>query len=171
MTKLPRMPQTLAFGPPIISVDVEDWPQSTWNRDLPITPRAAANTRRLLDLLSESNVLATMFVLGKFAEAFPEVVREIRAEGHEVGCHGYGHVEIFKQSRQEFADDVRRSKDSIEQIVGEQVNGYRAPDFSIVRDTLWALEVLSEAGFQYDSSIFPVYRTQYGIPDWPPAPV
>jgi len=112
-----------------------------------------------------------MFVLGKFAETFPEVVREIHAEGHEVACHGYGHVEIFKQSRKEFASDVRRSKDILEQILGERVRGYRAPDFSIVRDTLWALEVLAEAGFEYDSSIFPVRRTRYGIPDWPIAPV
>src|SRR5215813_9351640 len=129
---LSRMSQALTFGPPVISVDVEDWPQSTWNRDLPITQRAVANTRRLLVVLRESKVRATMFVLGKFAEAFPEVVREIRAEGHEIACHGYAHVEIFKQSRQEFAKDVRRSKDVIEQILGEEIKGYRAPDFSIV---------------------------------------
>src|SRR5262249_13261090 len=103
------MPQSLTFGPPVISVDVEDWPQSTWDRELPITQRAAVNTRRLLVLLRQAKVRATMFVLGKFAEASPEVVQEIRAEGHEVACHGYGHVEIFKQSRQEFAQDVQRS--------------------------------------------------------------
>ena len=72
-----------------------------------------------------------MFVLGKFAEAFPRLIREIRAEGHEIACHGYGHVEIFNQSRQEFAHDVNRSKDVLEQILGERVKGYRAPDFSI----------------------------------------
>lgn len=165
------MSQALTFGPPVISVDIEDWPQSTWNRDLPITRRAADNTRRLLAVLREADVHATMFVLGKFAEAFPEVIREIRREGHELGCHGYGHIEIFKQSRQEFANDVRRSKDLLEQILGEPIKGYRAPDFSIVHDTLWALEVLAEAGFQYDSSIFPVYRSRYGIPDWPLGPV
>lgn len=165
------MSQALTFGPPVISVDVEDWPQSTWDRDLPITRRAAANTQQLLSVLREANVRATMFVLGKFAEAFPEVVREIYAEGHEIACHGYGHVEIFKQSRRAFAEDVRRSKDLLEQILGQKIKGYRAPDFSIVRRTLWALEVLAEVGFQYDSSIFPVYHTRYGIPDWPVAPV
>lgn len=165
------MPQALKFGPPVISVDIEDWPQSTWDRDLPITQRAAVNTRRVLHLLREASVRATMFVLGKFAEAFPEVVREIRAEGHEIACHGYGHVEIFKQSRKEFASDVWRSKDILEQILGERVGGYRAPDFSVVRQTLWALEVLAEAGFEYDSSIFPVRHTRYGIHDWPGAPV
>lgn len=108
-----------------------------------------------------------MFVLGKFAEAFPEVVKKIHAAGHEIGSHGFGHVEIFHQSRQEFSDDVRRSKELLEDIIGELVRGYRAPDFSIVRETLWALEVLSELGFEYDSSIFPVRHRRYGIPEWP----
>jgi polysaccharide deacetylase family protein (PEP-CTERM system associated) len=165
------MPQALTFSPPVISVDVEDWPQSTWDRDLPITQRAAVNTHRVLALLRESGVRATMFVLGKFAEAFPGVVRDIRAEGHEVACHGYGHIEIFKPSRQEFITDVYHAKDILEQILGERVKGYRAPDFSIVCHTLWALEVIAEIGFEYDSSIFPVRRPRYGIPDWPSAPV
>lgn len=165
------MPQTLTFGPPVITVDIEDWPQSTWDRDLPITQRAAVNTRRTLQILKDAKVCVTMFVLGKFAEAFPNLVREIRADGHEVACHGYGHVEIFRQSREKFASDVRRSKDLLEQILGERVKGYRAPDFSIIRETLWAFEVLAETGFEYDSSIFPVRRPRYGIPDWPLAPV
>ena len=165
------MPEALRFSPPVISVDIEDWPQSTWDRDLPITRRAADNTRRILDLLKEAGVTVTMFVLGKFAETFPDVVREIQAGGHEIASHGYGHVEIFRQSRKEFATDVRRSKDLLEAILGEPVKGYRAPDFSIVRRTLWALEVLAEEGFEYDSSIFPVRRTRYGIPDWPVAVV
>ena len=165
------MSQAVKFGPPVISIDVEDWPQSSWDRNLPITKRAATNTQRLLTLLRESGVRATMFVLGKFAETFPQLVREIRAEGHEVASHGYGHLEIFKQSPHEFAADLRRGKDILEQILGERVKGYRAPDFSVVRQTLWALEVIAEAGFEYDSSIFPVQRPRYGIPDWPIAPV
>jgi polysaccharide deacetylase family protein (PEP-CTERM system associated) len=165
------MSEALTFGPPVISVDVEDWPQSTWDRALPITGRAATNARRLLAILREANVRATMFVLGKFAETFPTLVREFRAEGHEVACHGYGHVEIFKQSPQEFATDICRSKNGIEQIIGERIKGYRAPDFSIVSHTLWALEVLADAGFEYDSSVFPVYHPRYGIPNWPVAPV
>jgi polysaccharide deacetylase family protein (PEP-CTERM system associated) len=165
------MPQALKWGPPVITVDVEDWPQSTWNRDLPITARAADNTQRLLELLEKANIRVTMFVLGKFAEAFPQVVRQIRAAGHEVASHGHGHVEIFKLSRTEFADDIRRSKDFLEQILGEPVRGYRASDFSVVRGTLWALEELAEAGFEYDSSIFPVRHRRYGIPGWPVQPV
>src|SRR6185369_11152499 len=107
-------------------------PQSSWDRNLPITKRAATNTQRVLTLLRESGVRATMFVLGKFAETFPQLVREIRAEGHEVASHGYGHLEIFKQSPHEFAADLRRGKDILEQILGERVKGYRAPDFSVV---------------------------------------
>ncbi|MGD9722108.1 MAG: DUF3473 domain-containing protein [Pirellulales bacterium] len=164
------MPATLKHAPPIISIDVEDWPQSSWDRNLPITERAAANTRRLLAILGQAGIRTTMFVLGKMAERFPEVVREIDAAGHEVASHGYGHVEIFKQSREEFAADLRRSKDFLEQLLGKPVRGYRAPDFSIVRSSLWALEVLAEQGFEYDSSIFPVKRPRYGIPDWPLTP-
>jgi len=134
----------LPFGPPVISIDVEDWPQSTWDHSLPITERAASNTRRVLALLSEAGVHAT---------------------------HGYGHVEIFHQSQGEFTEDIRRSKENLEQIIGARVRGYRAPDFSIVRKTLWALRILSEAGFDYDSSIFPIRHARYGIPDWPVIPV
>jgi polysaccharide deacetylase family protein (PEP-CTERM system associated) len=161
------MPDTLNYAPPVISVDVEDWPQSSWDRELPITERSAVNTRRLLALLDRSGVRVTMFVLGKFAEHFPELVREIDAAGHEVASHGYGHVEIFKQTRQEFVADLKRSKDFLEQTIGKRVLGFRAPDFSIVRGSLWALDALAEQGFKYDSSIFPVRRSRYGIPDWP----
>ncbi|HEV3136777.1 MAG TPA: DUF3473 domain-containing protein [Pirellulales bacterium] len=164
------MPDTLSYAPPVISIDVEDWPQSSWDRDLPITERAADNTRRLLELLARNRVQSTMFVLGKLAERFPDLVREIDAAGHEVASHGYAHVEIFKQTRAEFAADVHKSKDLLEQIVGKSVRGYRAPDFSIIRGSLWALEELAEQGFEYDSSIFPVRRPRYGIPNWPLSP-
>ena len=149
------MSETMSYGPPVISIDVEDWPQSTWDRNLPITDRAVDNTRRVLRLLREAEVRATMFVLGKLAERFPHVVKEIQADGHEVACHGYGHLEIAQQSPDEFLADVRRAKDLLEQITGEKVKGYRAPDFSIVRNTLWAFDALAEAGFEYDSSVVP----------------
>jgi polysaccharide deacetylase family protein (PEP-CTERM system associated) len=165
------MPEAVRFGPPVISVDVEDWPQSTWDRTLPITERAAANTRLIAGILADCRVRGTMFVLGKVAERFPSLVRELHDQGHEIASHGYGHVEIFKQSRQQFAEDIRRSKDILEQIIGGPVKGYRAPDFSVVADTLWALDVLAQAGFTYDSSIFPVSHSRYGIPSWPVAPV
>ena len=164
------MRQTLNYGPPVISIDVEDWPQSTWDRNLPITDRAVENTRRVLRILRQSNVRSTMFVLGKLAERFPHVVKEIQADGHEVACHGYGHVEIAQQTPTEFLSDIRRAKDLLEQITGEKVKGYRAPDFSIVRHTLWAFDALAEAGFEYDSSVVPVRLVRYGIPEWPVQP-
>lgn len=160
----------MSYAPPVISIDIEDWPQSSWDRDLPISERAADNARHMLELLDRVGIRATMFVLGKFAERFPELVREMDADGHEVASHGYGHVEIFKQNRAEFAADVRRSKSFLEQLLGKPVLGFRAPDFSIVRSSLWALEELAEQGFKYDSSIFPTKRPRYGIPDWPLSP-
>lgn len=163
--------EAMSYTPPVISVDVEDWPQSTWDRNLPISDRAAQNTRRLLHLLRETGVGATMFVLGKLAERFPSLVKEIQADGHEVACHGHGHLEVGRQSPAEFLADVRRSKDLLEQIIGERVRGYRAPDFSIVQDTLWALDTLAEAGFEYDSSIVPARLPRYGIAGWPALPV
>jgi polysaccharide deacetylase family protein (PEP-CTERM system associated) len=165
------MPLSLSNGPPVITVDVEDWPQSSWDRALPITQRAADNTHQILQILADAQVRATMFVLGKFAEAFPSVVREIRANGHEVACHGYAHEEIFKQSRVEFQADVARAKDLLEQILGEPVQGYRAPDFSLIPSAFWALDILAEAGFAYDSSIFPIRHPRYGNPNWPLHPV
>ncbi len=165
------MSQTMTPHPPVISIDVEDWPQSTWDRTLPITDRAADNTRAVTRLLREAEVRATMFVLGKFAERFPDVVKEMHADGHEIACHGYGHLEIGQQSPDEFLADIRCAKDLLEQITGEKVKGYRAPDFSIVRSTLWAFDALAEAGFEYDSSIVPGRLPRYGIPDWPVLPV
>ncbi|HTU24597.1 MAG TPA: polysaccharide deacetylase family protein [Pirellulales bacterium] len=164
------MHESLAFGPPIITADIEDWPQSTWDHSLPVTARAADNTRRLLDILAQAGVRATMFVLAKFAQAFPDVVRQIDAQGHEVGAHTWAHEEVFRKTPEQFLQNARRTKDLLEQITGKRVYGYRAADFSIIRDTLWGLDVLAEAGYAYDSSIFPVERPRYGIPDWPQSP-
>jgi polysaccharide deacetylase family protein (PEP-CTERM system associated) len=112
-----------------------------------------------------------MFILGKLAERFPYLVKEIQADGHEVACHGYGHLPISQQSRNEFLADIRRAKDLLEQITGEKVCGYRAPDFSVVPSTLWAFDALAEAGFEYDSSVVPGRLPRYGIPGWPVRPV
>lgn len=155
---------------PILSADVEDWLQSTWNRDAPIGEVARRNTLALLDRLDRLDVRITMFILGKFAETFPDVVRRIMDAGHEIAAHGHGHQEIFTQTREQFREDIRRNKDHLEQLTGKAVAGYRAPDFSIVKNSLWALEELAEAGFIYDSSIFPVAGGRYGIPQWPLGP-
>ena len=155
---------------PAITVDVEDWPQSSWDRSLPITARAADNTQRVLDLFQQLDTRVTLFVLGKFALAFPDVVKRMEREGHEVACHGDGHEAVFKLGRAGFAEDVRRAKGVLEDLVGAPVVGYRAPDFSILPGQFWAFEVLADLGFAYDSSMFPIKAPRYGVPDWPPFP-
>jgi len=152
----------------MISVDVEDWPQSTLDPSLPMGDYCAENVRRILDLMATVPAArATFFVLGLFAEKHPDAVKAIAKAGHEIGSHGYGHLEVFRQNRQEFAEDVRRCTGLIGDLTGQQPIGYRAPDFSIVGETLWALEELAAQGFAYDSSVFPMDRGRYGIAAWP----
>lgn len=153
-----------------ITMDVEDWPQSSWDRSLPITERAASSTHRVLDFLADHRTRATLFVLGKFARTFPDVVKRMEREGHEVACHGDGHEEVFAQTRAQFEADVRCCRDLLQDLTGRAVQGYRAPDFSIRPAQFWAFEVLAELGFTYDSSMFPIRAPRYGVPDWPLVP-
>jgi polysaccharide deacetylase family protein (PEP-CTERM system associated) len=132
--------------------------------------RVVACTERILDLLDAHGTSATFFVLGWVAERQPGLVRAIRARGHELACHGYGHRPIGALAPDEFRADVRRAKRTLEDAAGTAVIGYRAPTFSVVRETLWALDVLVDEGFQYDSSIFPIHHDRYGVPDAPRAP-
>ena len=127
--------------------------------------RVVDATERLLDLVDYADVRATFFVLGWVAERQPGLVQEIHARGHELACHGYSHQMISRLTQQEFAEDVRRAKKVIEDIAGTRVIGYRAPTFSVTRQTLWSLDVLMEAGFRYDSSVFPIVHDRYGIRD------
>lgn len=160
-----------------LSVDVEDYfhvsafeeavPRSDWDR---IEPRVQANTRRLLAMFECRHIVATFFVLGWVAERSPDLIREIRDAGHELASHGYDHRRVTTLAPEEFREDVRRSKTIIEDISGKPVKGYRAPSYSIVRENLWALDILSEEGFSYDSSIFPIRHDRYGIPDSPRFP-
>jgi polysaccharide deacetylase family protein (PEP-CTERM system associated) len=145
------------------SVDVEDWGQSSVNPDLPLTDRFYRNTVRILELLAAHETKATFFMLGLAAEKVPRLVREIERESHEVQCHGYGHRLAFQQTREQFRQDIDRSKKLIEDLSGRQVTGYRAPAFSITSESLWALDELASAGFLYDSSIFPAKTCRYGI--------
>jgi polysaccharide deacetylase family protein (PEP-CTERM system associated) len=140
----------------------EEWPS--------LTSRVADITLHLLDLLDEAHTSATFFVLGWIAERQPDLVRRIAARGHEIACHGYGHRMIQRMSRAEFAEDVWRAKRALEDLVGEPVIGYRAPTFSVVRETWWCLDVLVNAGFRYDSSVFPIRHDRYGVPDAPRFP-
>jgi len=132
--------------------------------------RVAANTRRTLQLIGSHGLTATFFVLGWVAKRHPDLVRRIAADGHEIACHGYGHQRISRQTPEAFRDDIRRAKALIEDLTGRAVKGYRAPSYSITRQTLWALDILIEEGFQYDSSIFPIVHDLYGIPGASPHP-
>jgi len=132
--------------------------------------RVAQNTDRLLELLSLHNCKATFFVLGWVAENKPEVVARVAAAGHEIACHSLLHRRIFDLSPQEFREDTHRAKAVIEDATGKQVVGYRAPSFSVTKKSSWALEILAQEGFQYDSSIFPIEHPSYGIPDAPRTP-
>ena len=145
------------------TVDVEDWIQSVYDVNLPLTDRFIRNTHRVLALLASCDVRATFFVLGLAAEKAPSLIREIDRAGHEVQSHGYGHRLLTTLSPAQFRDDLERSKRLLEDTVGKPIVGYRAPAFSIVRQTLWALDVLVDCGFRYDSSIFPIPMTRYGI--------
>jgi polysaccharide deacetylase family protein (PEP-CTERM system associated) len=135
----------------------EEWPS--------LESRVVGATERLLDLLDETGTSATFFVLGWVAERHGGLVRAIQTRGHEIASHGYGHEMITRLNRAQFAEDVRRGKAAVEDVTGTAVIGYRAPTFSVVRGTLWSLEVLAEAGFRYDSSIFPIVHDRYGMPD------
>jgi polysaccharide deacetylase family protein (PEP-CTERM system associated) len=167
----------LAGSKNVISVDVEDYfhaesfadvvDRSRWET---YASRVEVNNRRLLELFAAKGVSATFFVVGWVAERFPGLVREIVAAGHELACHSYWHRLIYKLTPAEFREDTQRAKTVLEQTAGKAIFGYRAPTYSIVSDSLWALEILVELGFVYDSSIFPIHHDRYGIPTAPRAP-
>lgn len=141
----------------MLSVDFEDWHQlvrrrigvADWEHE---EPALARQTAALLALLDELGVRATFFVLGIAARAYPELVRQIAARGHEIACHGDQHRPVHTQTREEFAADVRAARATIEQLTGMAPAGYRAPAFSITQNASWAFEVLADEGFAYDSS-------------------
>ena len=163
--------------PNALTVDVEDYfhvsafadaiRRDDWDR---MERRYEANTRRILDLFEVAGVRATFFVLGWVAERSPGLARQIAEAGHEVACHGYSHQLIYRQTPAQFEAETRLSKRILEDATGGAVTGYRAASYSITRDSLWALDVLLEAGFEYDSSVFPVRHDRYGIPGAPTAP-
>jgi len=154
------------------SIDVEDYfqvaalapsvPRDSWNTR---EARVERNTDLLLSLLAERDIQATFFVLGWTAERHPGLVRRIAAAGHEIASHGFSHKLIYTQSPAEFREETARSKGLLEDLSGQPVIGYRAASFSITRRSLWALDVLIDIGFRYDSSIFPIRHDRYGIPD------
>jgi polysaccharide deacetylase family protein (PEP-CTERM system associated) len=148
--------QVSAFAP---YIDRASWP----SREC----RVEANIDRILAVFSAGGVKATFFTLGWIAERYPEMVKRIVAEGHELASHGYGHLRASDQSRAQFDQDIRSSKALLEDLGGQAVVGYRAPSFSIGEGNLWALEALSEAGYRYSSSIYPIQHDHYGMPGAP----
>jgi polysaccharide deacetylase family protein (PEP-CTERM system associated) len=154
-----------------MTVDVEDYfhvsafaetiRRGDWNT---MEYRAESNTAKLLDLFAAYDVVATFFVLGWVARRSPKLVREIHAAGHEIACHGMTHELVYRQKPDDFARETREAKHLLEDIVGAAVGGYRAASWSVTRASLWALDIIKDAGFRYDSSIFPVRHDRYGIP-------
>jgi len=154
----------------ILSIDVEDWYHILDTSSTPginewshLKPRVTKNFYTLLDVFDTNKVKVTCFFLGWIAEKFPNLVKEADRRGHEIASHGYAHQLIYKQSRVEFAEDIRKAKELIETISGKPVLGYRAPGFSIIESTKWAFDELSKAGYLYDSSIFPTVSGHGGI--------
>ena len=160
-----------------ISIDLEEWfhPEilrgrfqtSEWSS---LEARAPQVVDRLLEILAAADVSATFFVLGWVAERHPDLVPRLVAAGHEVASHGYAHEMITQQTPEEFERDLARSLEILRGQSAQPVTGYRAPSFSVVRDTLWAFDIMIEQGIEYDSSIYPVHHDRYGIPEAPRQP-
>jgi polysaccharide deacetylase family protein (PEP-CTERM system associated) len=174
----------------VFSVDLEDYfmvssfedviRREDWQR---CESRIENNTHHLLEILDNvqtsfvderslayNSPKATFFCLGWVAEQFPHLIREIHSRGHEIASHGYNHRMLTFMSQEEFREDIKKTKAILEDLIGEKILGYRAPSYSINRRTLWALEILAEEGYLYDSSIFPIHHDRYGIPDAPRYP-
>jgi polysaccharide deacetylase family protein (PEP-CTERM system associated) len=160
--------------PNALSIDVEDYfhveafadcvKPSAWQN---YPSRVVQNTHRLLELFARNDVRGTFFVLGWVAERHPALVREIVSSGHELACHSYAHRALWRISPEEFHDDTARAISTLEDASGTRIFGYRAPTFSITSKTLWALPILKQLGFEYDSSVYPIRHDYYGIPDAP----
>ena len=132
--------------------------------------RLSVTVPPLLDMLAEHGARATFFVLGWVAARQPALIRRIAAAGHEIASHGFNHQHLGRMTPARFAADLRDSRAAIEDAVGSPVRGYRAPTFSITRQTAWAVDVLCEQGFEYDSSVFPIHHDRYGVPNAPTGP-
>jgi polysaccharide deacetylase family protein (PEP-CTERM system associated) len=157
-----------------LTVDVEDYfqvsafeshiPRGDWER---LPRRVESNIDRILDLLDAHAVSATFFTLGWVAERHPEMVRRIAQRGHEVASHGYSHRRASDQNPDEFLDDIRRAKQMLEELIGADVRGYRAPSFSVGPKNPWAFECIAAAGYRYSSSVYPIRHDHYGAPAAP----
>ncbi|MDB5308755.1 MAG: chitin deacetylase [Gemmataceae bacterium] len=162
----------------IASFDVEEHYRIEAAVGLEVTPEAKSayagrmekTTHQLLDQLAAVGTTATFYVVGEIARSHPTLVRAIHTAGHEVGSHSWDHQRVHRFTPETFRDDLLRSKDALEHVTGSPVYGFRAPTFSVVRETGWAVDVLAACGFEYDSSVFPVRHDRYGIPEAPRGP-
>ena len=127
-------------------------------------------TRRLLAQLAAADAPATFYIVGEIAVSHPRLVRDIAAAGHEIGTHSWSHLRVHRFTPATFRDDLRRSIDALSAVAGVPVVGYRAPTFSVARQTAWAVDVLADVGLTYDTSVFPVRHDRYGVPDAPRVP-
>jgi polysaccharide deacetylase family protein (PEP-CTERM system associated) len=164
--------------PAVLSFDVEEHHRIEAAAGLEVASTLKGDYRRrmhrltvwILEKLAERDIPATFFIIGQVAHDAPGLVRSIHEAGHEVASHGWDHSRLHTMTPEAFREDVRKSKDALEQACGAAVVGYRAPTFSLVKKTAWALDVLPELGLLYDSSIYPVHHDRYGIPDAPRGP-
>jgi polysaccharide deacetylase family protein (PEP-CTERM system associated) len=157
----------------ILTVDVEDYfmvsafsniiKTDAWDR---YSSRVERNTMHVLDILARYDAKGTFFILGWIAERYPQIVKEIDRRGHEIGCHSYYHKLVYEMSIEDFKEDTEKAKAILENVIGKEVCGYRAPSYSITKKSFWAMEVLRESGFLFDSSIFPVVHDRYGYPEF-----
>ncbi|MEW8375526.1 MAG: XrtA system polysaccharide deacetylase [Candidatus Thiodiazotropha sp.] len=154
-----------------ITVDVEDYYQvSAFAKNIEkdnwcdYESRVERNTHKLLEIFAQYNTKGTFFVLGWIAERFPNLINEIEQAGHEIASHGYSHDLVYNQTIDKFREETGRTKEILENIINKPIYGYRAASYSIVQKSIWALDILTELGFTYDSSIFPIVHDRYGIP-------
>lgn len=155
------------------TVDVEDWYQGipiSKQMSVQSEPRLEGSCHRLLDIMAEYDVRGTFFILGPVAQHYPDLIRRIADDGHELGCHGWSHDLIYEMTPEQFREETQRASAAISDVTAQPVTAYRAAYFSITARSLWALDILAELGFQCDSSIFPVHNWRYGIPDFDLAP-
>jgi polysaccharide deacetylase family protein (PEP-CTERM system associated) len=155
----------------VLSVDVEEYfhaeevqNSSTRQQLAAALSRVETQVTAVLDLLGQQGVKATFFIVGEVAEAHPGLIAEIAGAGHEIGCHSYSHRLISRLTPEEFRADTERAVRAIVDSCGKTPRVYRAPSYSITRNTMWALEVLVQCGFTHDSSIYPIVHDRYGIP-------
>lgn len=161
----------------VMTVDVEDYFQvsafdgavsrADWDR---YESRVSKNTNELLEIFNRAGVRGTFFVLGWVAARFPSLVRRIADQGHEIASHGFHHQLLYLLTPAQFREDIRTARHAIEDAAGQPVMGYRAPSYSVIESSLWAIDILIEEGYAYDASIFPIHHDRYGLPASPRHP-